>query len=545
MINLRGWQEEAASKFWAHPQKDFLLVASPGAGKTLWTCHNIRQLIDARIISRFVVVVLTTHLKEQWAKDAVKCGLNLDEGWRSSDGLWPADADGVVLTYGALERQPDVHRMNVARQPAAVVLDEVHHLDENKAWGAAAGEAFESAVRRIHLSGTPWRTEGRIPWLRYDSDGQAIADFEYTYREAVNDGVCCAVYFPHYEGEATWEVNGQRHSRSFRDKLDSAEESLRWKAVLDPSSSDYLRSTLIEADTEISAIRATIPNAGGMVLAKGQDEAREIANLMEELHGKRPVLVTSEEPRASAELKRFAKKESQDRWVVSVRMISEGVDIPRLRVLVWATPARTPLFFRQAMGRITRGDTPPATTYIPDIEPLPTFAKTMMDERDQALHIMVTQKPREGDFDREPIDFEAVGTDAQMNGVINPMGTGADRQQWEWFSQQLRAVGATTAVITKAAELYGGTASEEQEPSMQSPPPTQREQKEALKKSMRTIITRWAYGKSSDAAERRDLIRQANIDLNKAVGVKGSRSATLVQLQRRRDLAEEWYVPRF
>jgi superfamily II DNA or RNA helicase len=60
----------------------------------------------------------------------------------------------------------------------------------------------------------------------------------------------------------------------------------------------------------------------------------------------------SDEPGASARIAAFA--EADDRWLVSVLMVSEGVDIPRLRVGVYATAARTELFFRQVVGRFIR-----------------------------------------------------------------------------------------------------------------------------------------------------------------------------------------------
>ena len=41
-------------------------------------------------------------------------------------------------------------------------------------------------------------------------------------------------------------------------------------------------------------------------------------------------------------------------WIVAVNMVSEGVDIPRLRVGVYATAAKTPLIFRQIVGRFVR-----------------------------------------------------------------------------------------------------------------------------------------------------------------------------------------------
>ena len=59
-----------------------------------------------------------------------------------------------------------------------------------------------------------------------------------------------------------------------------------------------------------------------------------------------------QEPRAAAKLAAFTH--SRDPWIVAVNMVSEGVDIPRLRVGVYATAAKTPLVFRQIVGRFVR-----------------------------------------------------------------------------------------------------------------------------------------------------------------------------------------------
>ena len=55
--------------------------------------------------------------------------------------------------------------------------------------------------------------------------------------------------------------------------------------------------------------------------------------------------------------------------MVAVRMVSEGVDVPRLAVGVYATTTTTPLFFAQAVGRFVRarkrGET--ASVFLPSV----------------------------------------------------------------------------------------------------------------------------------------------------------------------------------
>jgi superfamily II DNA or RNA helicase len=110
---------------------------------------------------------------------------------------------------------------------------------------------------------------------------------------------------------------------------------------------------LRDGDARLSAVRADgHPDAGGLVIASDQDHARAIAARLGSVSGEQPELVMSDEPGASRRIADFAS--SDRRWLVSVLMVSEGVDIPRLRVGVYATAARTELFFRQVVGRFIR-----------------------------------------------------------------------------------------------------------------------------------------------------------------------------------------------
>src|SRR3954467_1570858 len=115
---------------------------------------------------------------------------------------------------------------------------------------------------------------------------------------------------------------------------------------------------LRDAAARLAQVRAGgHPDAGALVVAADKDHANAIASRLESISGERPQLVTSDEPDASARIAAFAA--GTRRWLVSVLMVSEGVDIPRLRVGVYATAARTELFFRPVVGRFIRATTPP------------------------------------------------------------------------------------------------------------------------------------------------------------------------------------------
>jgi superfamily II DNA or RNA helicase len=167
---LRDWQRQALDAYIAKAATDFLAVATPGAGKTTFAVRLAHELLAAGIVQRVVVVVPTEHLKVQWANSAHRCGIDLDPTTKNANGLEVAtDYQGAVLTYAQVSMQPDLHRMGCGRRSTLVILDEVHHAGDEKAWGDAVRHAFGDTTRRLSLSGTPFRSDqAAIPGVRYD-----------------------------------------------------------------------------------------------------------------------------------------------------------------------------------------------------------------------------------------------------------------------------------------------------------------------------------------------------------------------------------------
>jgi superfamily II DNA or RNA helicase len=150
---LRLWQHAALECFVNHRQPDFLAVATPGAGKTTFALVAARMAL-AEQPARVVVVTPTAHLKTQWAQAAAGLDLHLDPAWSAADGGLPTDMHGVVTTYHQVALDPGVV-LRLARR-AFVILDEVHHGGEDRAWGAGLQAAFGGAACRLSLSGTPF-----------------------------------------------------------------------------------------------------------------------------------------------------------------------------------------------------------------------------------------------------------------------------------------------------------------------------------------------------------------------------------------------------
>lgn len=406
-VTLRTWQRKALSRYLQHPRDrdSFLASVCPGAGKTLWAAVVGRRLIDQGVIDKVIVVVPSDNLRANWPRDAKLGGLELRR-YRGGPVHLPKEFDGIVMTYQQLAvgasplliRQWIGDPSNSGRR-VAIILDEIHHVgsvgdeteDEGKAWWRGIKSAFEYAVRKITVTGTPWRKKNdQIPWAEYDNDtGKVQVDYSYTYGQAVVDKVCRATTFYTYDGEATWRVweDGQlapyKKVVEVGPDLADADVFQALNVLYDPDNA-WFPEIFKQANTALqqkqqtimhhnAAIRSHRPISvtrdgiaahvslkdqrlavpAGIVVASTQDHARAIAEKIHQITGKRPALILSDdEEDAKDALTAF--RDSDQSWVVAVKMISEGIDVPRLAVGVYASCIRTPLFLIQVVGRTAR-----------------------------------------------------------------------------------------------------------------------------------------------------------------------------------------------
>ena len=389
-LKLREWQLEAARKVkekYDRGEKDFLCVATPGAGKTIFALRVAHYLLSRQMIERVVIICPTEHLKKQWAENAYSAGIDIDPEFENSKGKETNDFFGAVLTYAQVGREPKVHKRNCDRKKTFVVFDEIHHLGEELSWGESIRKAFENSSYRLAISGTPFRRDNNpIPFVNY-VNSQSVADFVYGYTEALFDKVCRPVFFPAYQGEMEWRVKDKIYKATFSDNIDRSHASERLRTALD-ADGKWLRTVLTDAEKKLSEIRNRRPEAGGLLIAIDQKHARLCSKLLHEITGRKPAVVVSDDPKASKKIKEFSN--SSERWLIAVKMVSEGVDIPRLCVGVYATNIKSELFFRQAVGRFVRQQKnyldQDAYIYIPKDIVLVDFAKEIEVERDHYIN---------------------------------------------------------------------------------------------------------------------------------------------------------------
>ena len=440
---LRDWQARALRKYLTERPKDFLAVATPGAGKTTFALRVAVELLDVRAVDRVVVVVPTEHLKMQWAKAAARVGISLDAEFKNSDGF-NRNFDGVAVTYAQVSLHPFKHHAVSTARRTLVILDEIHHGGDAKSWGDGIREAYRDAEYRLALTGTPFRSDdAAIPFVRYEEDGEghlvSRADHTYGYSDALADGVVRPVIFLAYSGEARWRDSaGEEYAARLGEPLNAEQTARAWKTALDPRG-DWIPAVLSAAHTRLQQLRNNMPDAGGLVIASDTKTARAYAKILERYSSTPVTVVLSDEPGSSDRIDEFSA--STDEWMVAVRMVSEGVDVPRLAVGVYATAASTPLFFAQAIGRFVRSRMPGenASIFLPSVPVLLDLAAKLEKSRDHVLgkphrdnggwdDEALAEANREKNEPDEETGYQSLGAEAELDSLIyegSTYGTGA------------------------------------------------------------------------------------------------------------------------
>lgn len=542
-VQLRAWQRAAFDKFAASEQTDFLAVATPGAGKTTFALACARWAL-AQQRRRLIVVAPTTHLKTQWVRAAHSMGLQLDHNWSPNDGI-AKDVHGIVTTYQQVAMPATAKKLRGVAADAFVILDELHHAGDERAWGDGVRTAFELAARRLSLSGTPFRSDtASIPFVRYEETGiggQAEADFTYGYADALRDGgVVRPVYFPRFDGLMEWSApDGSIVSANFHDDLDRTGSSHRLRSALSLEG-DWLAVVIGQAHERLLKIRELHPDAGALAICMDQDHARAIARFIRSRFNVDAEVVVSDDPTASAKIAAFG---SSDRpWLVAVRMVSEGVDIPRLRVGVYASTVVTELFFRQAVGRLVRWisglPNQKAYVYLPDDPRLRSHAFQIAEAR---RHVLRPPTDRDDEFTPEQLVQEAA-------------------KELELFYEQLSlfsvlsstATGMTVHAFTEHGITY------DDEPEVPEPD-TSIASGDVLELPEIPTDAGFQLVGSKSVADRKEELREQNLaiakslvdftgwthakvqkELNRLAGIESVGSATNKQLEQRARYGEGW-----
>jgi superfamily II DNA or RNA helicase len=441
---LRRWQEHALETV-VKTCSPVLIDACPGAGKTRFALEGVARLFAERVVNRVLIVAPTIRVVNQWVEAGSGAGGAAavplaPAGWRPTQPLLQRWA-GAAFTYHALFAQTTMFQA-LAAEPGfktLVIFDEIHHAGAESAWGIAAQQAFMAAATRIlSLSGTAFRTRDPIVLIE-TRDGKSVADYTYSYGDALADGVCRPLKFAAIGGTATFQTpGGSIETVTFEDDLNEQGESYRLLTALAPHG-DHLREMLSTADEELRRLRTTTdPDAGGLVVCVDCDHADAVARILQEMTGTRPTVACSrlndpDDPSPRPAIEAFDKGTSP--WIVSVRMISEGVDIRRLRVLVYATNIATELAFRQITGRIVRtdpknGNEDYGIAVLPADPRLLDMAQRILEEMPPVQRgALVIREPRSGSTTirgpRDDAGFVALGSTGELAMITDTNGRSA------------------------------------------------------------------------------------------------------------------------
>jgi superfamily II DNA or RNA helicase len=540
---LRGWQKTAYAEYFRVAKRDFLLVATPGAGKTTYALTIAKELLTRREILAVTIVTPTEHLKYQWAQAAKRFGIAIDPSYRNAQGRAGADFQGVAVTYAQVAAHPALHRGRTENRTTLVIFDEIHHAGDALSWGDAVKEAFDPAKRRLALTGTPFRSDANpIPFVTYvpEADGskRSASDYVYGYGPALGDGVVRPVIFLAYSGEMHWRTRaGDEISATLGTPMTKDQIAQAWRTALDPGG-DWIQRVLEAADKRLTEVRRGMPDAGGLVIASDHETARAYAAHLRRISGERAAVVLSDDPTASRKISTFSQ--STARWMVAVRMVSEGVDVPRLAVGVYATSVSTPLFFAQAVGRFVRarkrGET--ASVFVPSVPTLLGFAAELEAERDHVVRVLdrdpeaeladaqrerKTQDDMElvgrsievlkasATFDRVLFDGGEFGTATEagspeeedylgLPGLLEPdqVATLLRKRQAAQLAARSAAATATEAVTPGERSpadggLFAGRGFASAKEPAPKPPTVSREQLAALRKELNGLVGAWSH----------------------------------------------------
>jgi superfamily II DNA or RNA helicase len=564
LAGLRSWQRAAYDSYFATAGRDFLLVATPGAGKTAFALTLAAELLARREVSAITVVTPTEHLKHQWARSAQRMGIALDPAFSNAQGRAAADFTGVAVTYAQVAAHPALHMQRTLARRTLVIFDEIHHTGDALSWGEAARTAFDPARRRLGLTGTPFRSDTNpIPFVTYarDADGslRSMADYTYGYGPALADGVVRPVIFLAYSGEMRWrnragdELGGTLGAPMTPDQLGYA-----WRTALDPGGA-WIARVLEAADRRLTEVRRGMPDAAGLVIASDHADARAYAKLLQQISGTRPVVVLSDDPSASKKIARFAV--SGERWMVAVRMVSEGVDIPRLAVGVYATSVGTALFFAQAIGRFVRARQPAetASVFLPSIPPLLGYAAELEAERDHVLEqkggpdddaelreLAAARRERDSADQLEAAGFQALEASAHFDRVLYDgaeFGVTAEEEEFlglpgllppDQVAVLLRNRKASLPVPARAVPARSVPAQPvPAQPGAEPAAVTARESLAALRKELNGLVAAWHHR----TGQQHGVI---HAELRRACGGPALAQASADQIRARIEVMRKW-----
>lgn len=350
---LRVWQKEcveSALRKYQSVSPHFLCLASPGAGKTVMAAEVARRMLELDLVD-LVICFAPSSAVVSSVENTFSHILD-----RNFDG--GLGAVGAAYTYHSLMYFDKSFWDSLRRHRVLVVFDEIHHcsgdsLDNANMWG---GEILtrvqQCASYTLALTGTPWRTDNApIVLSNYtDPEGEICCDYVYGLHEAIVDNVCRKPKIVLINSDNLVYSSDETIKRfgSISDLLNESIVSYQ-SIICHPDAMKYVLKAGCEKLREIRKVNS---DAGGLVVASSVEHAYQLLSILENEFAQTATIVTYHDRDALTKIAHY--RQAATEWIVSVGMISEGTDIPRLQVCCHLSTVKTELYFRQVLGRILR-----------------------------------------------------------------------------------------------------------------------------------------------------------------------------------------------
>lgn len=527
----RPWQQEFHQRYAEYQSiggESFLLVATPGSGKTHAALHECQRFCNdyGAHKHRIVIIVPSDNLRTKWIEDAHKHGLSLgNDPTMIKDGY-----QGIVMTYqGMATSQVYMQKLCDVRK-VMLVCDEVHHCGDENSWGAILRASFSAAHMRLMMSGTPARTDGTpIPFIRYDDEGYFLADYTYNVAQATRDGVIRPVAFLHQRGS----VSIGNHTVAIN--KDCTQDDERHLGRLVASSGAFAREMLQHGRQHVDRLRdCGVSDAAALVVVSDQAAAGSISRLIREMTGEHAEVIVSDESISTTTVDRF--RNGRQKWLVAVQKVSEGTDIPRLQVLVWLTNKTTELAFRQIVGRVVRmrdgQEIDEATVVLPETPTLLNWALTMKSESEQGLREKQQHEEQREMSERVQVEMLPFTTSYDGSGDAIIDDAPVESSDAQWIAEQAAACNTSIRTVYQIAQAV-----EARRNGAITMPSREEEPRQVQEKRLRDecgVLVKRLARLTANTDGRSDRIKEIHAEYVKSYG-KGQGEMSIDELTRKRD----------
>lgn len=391
--SLRAWQEDCYKKLLeakANGRNTFLAVAGVGSGKTFFSAYVFSKFHKKSEFDSVVIISPTENIKRNWSITfQTDFGIKVDHGYQFKHA-WPRDCSGISITYQSLNPLNIEVLKKYVNSKVLLIIDEVHHAGDERSWGDAVKEIGDEAGFVLLLSGTPTRGDNAaIPFVKYKKEAEdrfkLVYDYYYGYPESIKAEVCCPTIFEKNLSFAE-TFDGYKTLKYATEENPESKRLLNGVLSVKRNGNCFVYQTFLKANEQLSKINdKRNENYAGLIVCKTIEDAQQLYERIYDEYGPDfAELVTSNDNDSSRKIENF--KTNFKTWLISINMVSEGVDIPRIRVIVYATNVTTMVRFMQVMGRGVRNpihkqnDQDTCYMYIPEYKPIVDNALLIEEE---------------------------------------------------------------------------------------------------------------------------------------------------------------------